>query len=106
MGVQGHADARFGPGMLAEAIRPQCAGPDQVFGGESVWGLGFGVSEDGYGMGGLGGSYGSTCTTGGYTIGFVTGSAGSHDRVEALENTLRDCLGLPPDPAASPPAHD
>jgi CubicO group peptidase (beta-lactamase class C family) len=95
-----------GPGMLAEAIRPQCAGPDRVFGGESVWGLGFGVSDDGYGMGGLGGSYGGICTTGGYTIGFVTGSAGSHDRVEALENTLRDCLGLPPDPAASPPAQD
>jgi hypothetical protein len=46
------------------------------------------------------GSYGGTCTTGGYTVGFVTGTAGSVDRVEALENTLRSCLGLPSLPAA------
>ncbi len=67
---------------------------------------GFGISDDGYGMGGLGGSYGGTCTTGGYAVGFVTGSAGSFDRVDALENTLRNCLGLPPLPATSQPAHD
>jgi hypothetical protein len=61
-------------------------------------GLGFGISDDGYGMGGMGGmggSYGGTCTAGGYTIGFVTGSAGSFDRIDALEAVLRDCLGLP-----------
>src|SRR5580700_6737591 len=46
------------PGMLAEAVTPQCAGPDRVFGGHAAWGLGFGISADGYGMGGLGGSYG------------------------------------------------
>ena len=84
------------PGMLAEAVTPQCAGPDRVFGGHAVWGLGFGISPDGYGMGGLGGSYGAASTAGGYTLGFVTGSAGSYDRIDTLENTLRDCLGLPP----------
>jgi len=26
----------------------------------------------------------------------VTGSAGNHDRVDTLENILRECLGLPP----------
>ena len=46
-------------------------------------------------MGGLGGSYGGTCTSGGYTIGFVTGSVGSFERIDALEAVLRDCLGLP-----------
>jgi len=91
---------------LAEAIRPQCAGPDRVLGGDSAWGLGFGISDDGYGMGGTGGSYGGTCTTGGYTIGFVTGSAGSHDRVDALESTLRGCLGLPSTVATGQPASD
>jgi CubicO group peptidase (beta-lactamase class C family) len=91
--------AVLSPGMLAEATSRQCAGPDRVFGHDNACGLGFGLSDDGYGMGGLGGSYGGTCTTGGYTIGFVTGSAGSFDRVDALENTLRDCLGLPPVPA-------
>ena len=84
------------PGMLAEATSPQCAGPDRVFGDDNAWGLGFGISGDGYGMGGLGGNYGGTSTEGGYTIGFVTGTVGSFDRVDALENTLRACLGLPP----------
>jgi CubicO group peptidase (beta-lactamase class C family) len=88
------------PAMLAEAVTPQCAGPDRVFGHENVWGLGFGISNDGYGMGGLGGSYGGISTEGGYTVGFVTGSAGNHDRVDKLENTLRECLGLAPTPAA------
>jgi CubicO group peptidase (beta-lactamase class C family) len=94
------------PGMLAEAVSPQCSGPDRVFGDENAWGLGFGISDDGYGMGGLGGNYGGTCTTGGYTIGFVTGSVGSFDRVDLLENTLRHCLGLPPIPSDGQPAHD
>jgi CubicO group peptidase (beta-lactamase class C family) len=84
------------PGMLAEAVTAQCAGPDRVFGEENAWGLGFGISEDGYGMGGLGGNYGGADTKGGYTIAFVTGSVGTFDRVDQLENTLRDCLGLGP----------
>lgn len=81
--------------MFAEAITAQCSGPDQVFGSDSSWGLGFGLSDDGYGMGGLGGSYAGSCTDGGYSIGFVTGSVGGFERLDALENTLRDCIGLP-----------
>jgi CubicO group peptidase (beta-lactamase class C family) len=100
------AGSLLSPGMLAESVTPQCAGPDKVFGEEAAWGLGFAISEDGYGMGGLGGSYGGTSTAGGYTIGFVTGSAGGFDRVDKLEHTLRACLGLGSVPAASdPPAH-
>ena len=91
------------PGMLAEAVTPQCAGPDRVFGDDNAWGLGFGISDDGYGMGGLGGNYGGTSTAGGYTVGFVTGSVGGYDRVDKLENTLRECLGLGPIPAAGDP---
>jgi len=49
-------------------------------------------------MGGLGGSYGGTSSGGGYSIGFVTGSVAGFDRVDALENALRGCLGLPPAP--------
>jgi hypothetical protein len=90
------AHARLSPGLLAEAVSPQCSGPDRVFGRENAWGLGFGVDDDGYGMGGLGGNYGGMCTSGGYAIGFVTGSAGSFDRADALESTLRSCLGLLP----------
>jgi CubicO group peptidase (beta-lactamase class C family) len=88
------------PGMLAEAVSPQCSGPDRVFGHENAWGLGFGIDDACYGMGGLGGNYGGFGTDGGYAIGFVTGSAGSFARADALENTLRSCLGLPPLPDA------
>ena len=88
------------PAILAEAVTPQCAGPDRVFGDDNAWGLGFGISDDGYGMGGLGGSYGGASTAGGYTVGFVTGSVGRYDRVDELEGTLRECLGLAAIPAA------
>jgi CubicO group peptidase (beta-lactamase class C family) len=91
-------------GMLAEAITPQCRGRDQVLGEDNTWGLGFGISDGGYGMGGLGGSYGGISTAGGYTIGFMTGTMGGFDRVDALENTLRDCLGLPPLPGTDVPS--
>ena len=86
------------PGLLAEAVPPQCAGRDLVFGHDNAWGLGFGVDGDYFGMGGSGGSYGGACPAGGYCVGFVTGSIGSFDRADALENTLRECLGLPPLP--------
>jgi CubicO group peptidase (beta-lactamase class C family) len=89
-------DRLLSPGMLAEAVAPQCTGRDQVFGEDNTWGLGFGIDADGYGMGGLGGSYGGTSTAGGYTVGFLTGTVGSFDRADALENTLRGCLGVPP----------
>ena len=91
-------------GMLAEATAAQCRGRDQVLGEDNTWGLGFGIDKDGYGMGGLGGSYGGMSTTGGYTIGFVTGTIGGYERAEALENTLRDCLGVPPLPGTAPPS--
>ena len=40
-----------------------------------------------------------TCTDGRYAVSFVTGSVGSFDRADALENALRSCLGLPTPPA-------
>ena len=60
-------------------------------GSASAW------TTDGFGMGGLGGSYGGASTRGGYAIAFVTGTMGTHERVETLENALRGCLGLPRD---------
>ena len=60
------------------------------------WGLGFAVEEDGYGMGGVGGSVGWACTSGQYAYGFTTGTMGTHDRSDAVENALRAVLDLPP----------
>jgi CubicO group peptidase (beta-lactamase class C family) len=81
--------------LLGEATTAQCSGMDAVFGHENAWGLGFAVDADGYGMGGLGGSYGGASTRGGYAIAFVTGTMGSHDRGERVENALREHLGIP-----------
>jgi CubicO group peptidase (beta-lactamase class C family) len=83
--------------LLREATTKQCEGIDRVFGHENAWGLGFGIDDEGYGMGGLGGSYGGACTrNGGYAIAFVTGTMGDHARGERVENALRSCLGMAP----------
>ena len=85
------------PGLLAEATTAQASGIDLVFGGpERSWGLGFSVDDDGFGMGGTGGSVGWASVVGEYAIGFVTGSMGNHDRADRLENAFRSCLGLAP----------
>jgi CubicO group peptidase (beta-lactamase class C family) len=85
------------PGLVAEAIRAQATGIDLVLGGpERSWGLGFDVDDDGFGMGGTGGSVGWASVLGGYAFGFVTGSMGSHDRADQLDNAVRSCLGLAP----------
>jgi CubicO group peptidase (beta-lactamase class C family) len=85
------------PALLREATSVQCSGIDAVFGHENAWGLGFGIDDQGYGMGGLGGSFGGACTRDGanYAIAFVTGTMGSHERGERVENALRACLGIP-----------
>jgi CubicO group peptidase (beta-lactamase class C family) len=85
------------PALLAEATTAQATGIDLVVGGpERSWGLGFSVDDDGFGMGGTGGSVGWASVVGDYAFGFVTGSMGNHDRADLLENTVRSCLGLPP----------
>ena len=108
--INGHGSARGIAGLYAallqgellssalfrEAVSVQCSGVDRVFEHENAWGLGFGIDGDGFGMGGLGGSYGGASTTGGYAIAFVTGTMGTHERAERLENALRACLGLTP----------
>jgi CubicO group peptidase (beta-lactamase class C family) len=90
--LEGRALART---LLAEATSVQASGIDQVFGQQAAFGLGFGIDANGFGMGGLGGSYGGASRDG-YAIAFVTGSMGSHDRAASIENALRTCLGLPP----------
>jgi hypothetical protein len=70
--------------------------PDQVMGGEREWGLGVDVDDDGYGMGGTGGSFGWWSESGRYAAAFLTGHIGTHDRADRLENAVREVIGLPP----------
>ena len=82
--------------LLAEATSAQCSGRDLVFGHENAWGLGFGIDDEGFGMGGLGGSFAAASTKGGYAFAFVTGTMGAGAAGAAVENVFRSCLGLPP----------
>src|SRR5262249_23541070 len=89
-------DTLFSRSLRDEMRTIHCSGPDVVMGGETAWGLGGTIDDDGFGMGGTGGSLGWASLAGGYAYGFVTGTAGTHDRSDLVENALRDCLGLPP----------
>ncbi len=72
-----------------------------MLGADTAWGLGFAVEpSDGWGMGGLGGSFGWWSEAGRYAIGFVTGHAApdvtGEDPGDRLENAVREVLGLDP----------
>jgi CubicO group peptidase (beta-lactamase class C family) len=82
--------------LLDEATTAQCSGVDAVMGQHSDWGLGFGIDLDGFGMGGLGGSWAGASTAGRYAFCFVTATMGDHTRATRLENTFRRCIGLGP----------
>jgi CubicO group peptidase (beta-lactamase class C family) len=84
------------PAILEELTRRRGIEPELVMGGEREWGLGVAVDPDGYGMGGLGGSFGWWSQEGQYAVAFLTGHIGTHDRGERLENAAREALGLPP----------
>lgn len=108
--VNGHGTARAVAGLyvalaergllsealLSEATSVQAEGMDQVLGQPAAWGLGFGVDADGFGMGGVGGSFGWWSRSGGYAFAFLTGYVADHGRGDRLENALRAVLGQPP----------
>lgn len=82
--------------LLEEMTTVVADGYDQVVGAPVTWGLGVGVDEDGWGMGGTGGSFGWWSEAGQYALAFVTGHVAGHDRGGLLEDAVRRCLGLPP----------
>jgi CubicO group peptidase (beta-lactamase class C family) len=107
--VNGHGTARSVAGLhaalgrgelLSEAVRREMVSgvedEDLVIGGPTTWGLGVALDADGFGMGGLGGSFGWWSQVGGYAIAFLTGYVGDHDRGDRVERALREVLGLPP----------
>jgi hypothetical protein len=82
---------------LADMVAVHADGLDRVVGARCQWGLGVGVEpEDGWGMGGVGGSFGWWSHAGPYAVGFVTGLVADHDRGTDLENAVRAVLDLPP----------
>jgi len=90
-----HGDL-VGPGLLGELTCGRGVEPELVIGGEREWGLGVALDPDGYGMGGVGGSFGWWSEAGQYAVAFLTGHIGDHDRGERLEGAVREVLDLPP----------
>jgi CubicO group peptidase (beta-lactamase class C family) len=97
--VNGHADARAiadfyrrAP-ILDEAIRPQATGRDVLLDMDVTWGLGFGLLDGGFGMGGIGGSLGWADPGRGVALAYVTTRMGGFDRAEALERALLSSVG-------------
>ena len=83
----------FSPGLVAEVTRPQLVAQDRVLDREVAWGLGVQIDleEGGFGMGGLGGNLGWLAAEG-YAVGYVTRRLGDFDRIEAIEEVVRDVL--------------
>jgi CubicO group peptidase (beta-lactamase class C family) len=108
--VNGHGTARgvagllvaveqgrlLSPGMKRAMTSVAASGTDRVLDRQAAWGLGVGIDDDGYGMGGVGGSVAWCSTEGAYVLGFVTGWIADHDRMTRIDNAVRGCLGLPP----------
>lgn len=84
------------PALASELTRRRGAAPELVMGGAREWGLGVALDADGYGMGGLGGSFGWWSEVGQYAMAFLTGHIGNHDRGDRLERAVRETLELPP----------
>ena len=65
---------------------------DSFTGDERTWGLGVGIDEEGFGMGGLGGSLGLADPALGLAEAYVTRHMAGHDRAELVDAALRAAL--------------
>ena len=113
--VNGHgtamAVARFYAGLIgggeldgvrlvsADTVAAMTAGEltarDVVVGEEITWGLGVWVDNDGFGMGGLGGSLGMADPALGVAEAYVTRYLAGYERAEAVDTALRAALQVP-----------
>lgn len=80
------------PELVDEATaRPQRIGVDEVLGREVGWGLGPQIDDDGFGLGGIGGT-GGWWNRRGFAFGYVTRRLGTHDRAVAVEEAVIEAL--------------
>lgn len=71
--------------LLTELRSVHAYGRDMVVGEQARWGLGVGIDNDGWGMGGLGGNLAWFSEHGQYAFAFVTGQLGDFQRATADE---------------------
>jgi CubicO group peptidase (beta-lactamase class C family) len=77
---------------VAEMTSPQATGPDRLLGQDVVWGLGVGIEDDAWGMGGIGGSLGWADPGRGLAWAYLTTHMGDHERALAIEAPLVTAL--------------
>ena len=83
------------PEILAEALRPQASGRDELLEEDAVWSLGFRVDDgESFGLGGIGGFSGFGLNRPGVALGFgyVTCTLAGPERAEACEDALEEAL--------------
>ena len=82
----------LGDVMAREMAAVQCSGTDVLVGPGMSWGLGVGVEESGFGMGGLGGSYGGGDLARRFGFAYVTATMADHDRVDLVADAFEACI--------------
>jgi CubicO group peptidase (beta-lactamase class C family) len=77
------------PGTVEAMTRGELTSRDVLLDREVTWGLGVQVDDEGFGMGGIGGSLGLADPAAGIAEAYVTRHMGDHDRAELLDVALR-----------------
>lgn len=85
----------LGERTVAEMTSPQASGPDRLLGEDVTWGLGVGLDDAGWGMGGIGGSLGWADPARGLAWSYLTTRMGDHERAIRLEASLLAAIDRP-----------
>ena len=83
---------------VAAMTSPQTAGPDRLLGQHTTWGLGVGLENAGWRMGGIGGSLGWAVPSHGLAWAYATTRIGDYDRALTFEASLLAAVDAPPRP--------
>jgi CubicO group peptidase (beta-lactamase class C family) len=83
---------RLSDRSVAAMTSPQASGPDRVLGVDVTWGLGVGLEDGGWGMGGLGGSLGWADPARGLACAYATTRIGDFGRALAFQGSLCDAV--------------